>query len=241
LALFLLSPGKRSAKTTNKSVLEILLASHSPRRRELIQLLGCPVSFIVAHVDESSVTNEDPKENVTETARLKAAFIANRMTVDPGSRSPLIVAADTTVSLDGRMLGKPTDETEAWSMLQALRGRTHEVHTGITLLDLATGREVSSAHTAVVKMRAYSDEEIAAYVATGDPMDKAGAYAIQHPSFQPVEELDGCFTGVMGLSVCHLLMTLKVLDKDAAVDMAALFASHQGFRCHLYEELATTR
>lgn len=148
------------------------------------------------------------------------------------------MAADTIVVLDGQALGKPADEAEAWSMLRALRGRTHEVHTGLVLLDLTEGREICESRFSVVTMRDYSDQEIEAYIATGDPMDKAGAYAIQHHWFRPVNQLEGCFTGVMGLSVCHLLQALNGLGLETAADMTALAAAHQGFACPLYDALS---
>ena len=218
-------------------VLKLILASQSPRRRELIRLLGCPYQVATADVDETRVQHADPAVQAAQTARLKALTL-NRQFDDSGSREPkVIVAADTIVALDERALGKPADEAEAQSMLRDLRGRTHEVHTGLALLDLTEGREVCDWHCAVVTMRDYSDQEIEAYIATGDPMDKAGAYAIQHPWFRPVSRLKGCFTGVMGLSVCHLLQALNALGLETAADMKALVAAHQGFACSLYDEL----
>ncbi|MCP4423571.1 MAG: septum formation protein Maf [Chloroflexi bacterium] len=211
--------------------MELLLASQSPRRRELIKLLGYPFQAISADVDESLATNPDPALNVVETAQLKAAAIAERMRGQPEYEEAVIVAADTTVALDGRMLGKPADAAEARQMLSALRNRSHEVHTGAMLLELATGRAVSGTHTAIVTMRDYSDAEIETYVATGDPLDKAGAYAIQHPAFRPAAHLDGCFTGVMGLSVCHLLQLFHQLDAPMKADLTAVLRAHQQYPC----------
>lgn len=220
-------------------VIKLLLASQSPRRRELIRLLGCPFQCAAADVDERSVNHADPAIHAVQTARLKAVTLTRTVELSSKKEAPIIVAADTIVSLEGQILGKPADEAEAWSMLQTLRGRTHDVHTGFAILDLNTGREVCESHTAVVTMRHYSDEEIAAYVATGDPMDKAGAYAIQHRWFRPVRDLEGCFAGVMGLSVCHLLQTLNALQLATAADMTALLAVHQQYVCPLYEELSS--
>lgn len=217
---------------------ELILASQSPRRQALIQLVGYPYWSMVAGVDESSVTHPDPAVNVVETAQLKARTIAGRAGNDKtaGNRT-LIVAADTTVALDGTMLGKPADPAEARQMLQALRDRTHEVHTGLVVVDLAGKRDVSGVHTAVVTMRDYSEREVEAYVASGDPLDKAGAYAIQHPTFRPVARLDGCYLGVMGLSVCHLLQCLIELDVPVAADLAALEQAHQGYPCPICEDV----
>jgi MAF protein len=114
----------------------------------------------------------------------------------------LILTADTTVEIDGEIVGKPADDDEAWAILRRLRGRTHHVHTGISVRDGATGHVETTLTTTGVVMRDYADEDIAAYIASGDPFDKAGAYAIQHPVFRPVERLEGCHTNVMGLPLC---------------------------------------
>jgi predicted house-cleaning NTP pyrophosphatase (Maf/HAM1 superfamily) len=113
-------------------------------------------------------------------------------------------------------------------MLRALRGRPHQVHTGVCVIDPGDGREVSSVHTAAVTMRAYSDAEIDAYIAGGDPFDKAGAYAIQHPTFRPVAAIKGCYLGVMGLSLCDLIPLLRELGVPDRFDPAALVDAHQG-------------
>ena len=123
-------------------------------------------------------------------------------------------------------------------MLRALRNRPHEVHTGVVLTALPTGREVSGVNTAVVTMRNYSDAEIAAYIASGDPMDKAGAYAIQHPGFRPVARLEGCFTGVMGLSVCHLVQLFSELELMVKAEKTAVAAAHHHYPCPLFDEIA---
>lgn len=219
----------------------LILASQSPRRRELMGLLGLDYQAISADVDESQVTDPVPAVNVVETARLKALAIAERLQGRPGCENAVIVAADTTVALAGQMLGKPFDEAEARRMLTMLRNRSHEVHTGVTLLALRTGREVCGVNTAVVAMRAYTDAEIEAYIASGDPLDKAGAYAIQHPVFRPVARLDGCFTGVMGLSICHLLQLLPQLGVSAPADLTAVYHAHQQYPCSLYDEIVGKR
>ncbi len=188
-----------------------ILASLSPRRRELLQLCGYPFDVDIIPVDESSVTHPDPAQNCVQTAQLKARAVADSLENTDKSES-FIIAADTIVAINGRMLGKPGDTAQAFHMLRLLRDRIHQVHTGVSVIDLRSGREIHGNHTAEVKMRAYSDQEIADYIATGDPLDKAGAYAIQHPQFQPVVQLEGCFLGVMGLSICHLLQLLSQLN-----------------------------
>jgi septum formation protein len=210
----------------------LTLASQSPRRRQLIQLLGYPVEIYVADVDESSVTEPDPALNAVQTAVLKATYIASH---HPDKK--IIVAADTIVALEGRMLGKPHDAAEAQQMLLDLRGRQHHVHTGLVVLERRSGRMETGVTTAVVTMRPYSQTEIAAYVASGDPMDKAGAYAIQHPTFQPVATLSGCYLAVVGLSLCELSKALEGFGIPRPADLTAVSAAHAGFPCPILAEL----
>jgi len=217
------------------TMLHLILASQSPRRRELIRLLNYPFSSMAANADEESITHPNPAANVVHTAQLKAAIIAAQL--PPPQAPTMIVAADTCVTLDGQMLNKPADEADARRMLTALRGREHEVHTGVVLLDPASGQTVTAVHTAIVTMRAYSDVEISAYVATQDPLDKAGAYAIQHPVFAPVARLDGCYLGVVGLSVCQLLTLLAQFNVPLRADLDAATAAHKGFPCPLLADL----
>lgn len=216
--------------------IEYLLASQSPRRRELVKLLGYPVRQIAADVDEDSVTVPDPAVNVMDTAVLKAHTIAQTFVPLPDTRT-ILIAADTTVAVDGEMLNKPADAGEARRMLVQLRGRAHDVHTGYVVRDLRSGAEVVGVHTAVVTMRPYADAEIDGYVATGDPLDKAGAYAIQHPVFRPVQVLQGCFLGVMGLPLCDLVGALRQLGVGTAVDLTALHRAHQQFSCPVFDHL----
>lgn len=193
----------------------IILASASPRRQALIQLLQRPVRVQIADVDEESITHPDPAVNVVETARLKAEAVAATTT-----ENALIIAADTTVALEGQMLNKPDTLARAHAMLRRLRGRSHQVYTGIALLQTENGRSVTTVSKTDVTMRSYSEEEIATYVATGDPLDKAGAYAIQHSGFRPVAALDGCFTGVVGLSLCRLMNALHEIGLTVSLPVA---------------------
>lgn len=224
--------------------LEFILASQSPRRRELIQLLGFPFRVMVADVDEDSITDPDPAVNVVETARLKSTHIAKQL--DGSSLAPqtIILAADTTVAFGGEMLNKPANDAEARTMLQRLGNRQHEVHTGFVLLDPANGRHYQGVSTAVVTMRAYTDAEIEAYIATGDPLDKAGAYAIQHPVFQPVAQLDGCYCNVMGLPVCDLILALEQFLNFDAIEqkqwaLTAVHHAHLHYPCPTLNYLQT--
>ncbi|MGB3714943.1 MAG: Maf family protein [Candidatus Promineifilaceae bacterium] len=210
----------------------LVLASSSPRRQELIPLLRLPWIIQVADVDEDSVTHADPATNVVETAKLKAASVAGF-----APRNALIIGADTTVALDGKMLNKPADEKEAREMLGSLRGRAHQVHTGITVIDAESGRSVVDVCSVVVPMRNYSIAEIDAYIATGDPLDKAGAYAIQHPEFQPVERLEGCYATVVGLPLCHLVRALRNLGTDVSADVPSSCQEHHNYDCPIFDQI----
>ena len=189
-------------------MVHLILASQSPRRRELLSLCGYPFQVLAAAVDETSVDIPDPSTNTIRTARLKAEVIANRLPRSGGQRV-IIIAADTIVALENQMLGKPADSAEARRMLRALRGREHKVYTGMVLLDLGTEAEVTAVHAASVQMRPYTNQEIERYVASGDPLDKAGAYAIQHPQFKPVAALDGCLFRRYGIQRVPISITIK--------------------------------
>jgi MAF protein len=196
----------------------------------LIALLGHPFEVVVAGVDEDLVTDVDAGVNARETARLKARAVAERVDGD-GSVWRVVVAADTVVVANSRILGKPSSPHEAITMLKLLRGTSHQVHTGLTLIDMRQQREWAGVQTSIVTMRHYTDAEIDAYVASGDPLDKAGAYGIQHPTFQPVAQLDGCYTGVMGLSVCHLTQALREWDLPVWAQQTAVAQAHRHYPC----------
>jgi MAF protein len=190
----------------------LILASNSPRRRQLLVLGGWSFKVLVADVDESQLPDEMPGDYVQRLASMKA-----RKSAESVGTNSVIVAADTAVVDDDDILGKPVNEAGAVRMLKRLRGHTHQVYTGLALLRTGDGHSLRQAQDSAltdltvtdVPMREYSDEEIDAYVKTGDPLDKAGAYAIQHPRFQPVENLEGCFASVMGLPLCRLTYLLE--------------------------------
>ncbi len=182
----------------------VVLASASPRRHELFALLDIPFTVCTAGIDETPQPAETPAQTAARLARSKAAAVA-------AHTAGVIIAADTVVVLDDEILGKPADRTEAVSTLRRLRDRAHQVMTGFSALKTDSGEVRSEVVCTDVWMRAYTDEEIETYVATGDPMDKAGAYAIQHPTFAPVTRLDGCPANVMGLPVCWVAEALLSL------------------------------
>jgi MAF protein len=149
-------------------------------------------------VDESQLYGEPPTELVLRVSQTKA------LSVSEARPDELIVAADTVVVLRNEVLGKPKDPDEASFMLHRLRGRPHLVYSGVTVWHPASRKMVCQLGESSVWMRDYDDGEIDTYVESGDPMDKAGAYAIQHPGFDPVSRVEGCWLNVMGLPLCHL-------------------------------------
>lgn len=175
----------------------IILASKSPRRRQLLSMMGLDFTVQTADIDETMDSSQTPAHEVAAIAQRKAAKIAQ--TAQPDD---VVIAADTIVVIDGKILGKPETTEDAARMLRLLSGRTHTVYTGVTVTrgDLHQTETVA----AEVTFRALSDAEIAAYIETGEPMDKAGAYGIQGYGAMLVSHLDGDFFCVMGLPVCTL-------------------------------------
>lgn len=212
--------------------MKYILASSSPRRRELIQLLGLHWKIMVAEVDESSVHHPDPAQDVAQTAQLKAEAV-----IDLSPPEAVVVAADTTVDLDGQRLNKPIDLDHARQMLRALRGRIHQVHTGIVVANKVNGKTVVDVATIDVPFRHYTDAELEAYLASKDPLDKAGSYNIQHPGFHPVERFAGCYAGVMGLPLCHLTRALTQVGLPIESDIAALCQSKLEYNCPVYPDI----
>jgi septum formation protein len=213
----------------------LILASASPRRRELLTQAGVRFQVHPAHIPEDPLPGEEPIAYVTRLAREKAEAVYRALTAgsrtresgqdgeaerigdaggtgEKGSRGLAVLGADTTVTLDGQILGKPADAADAARMLRMLSGRSHRVITGVALRT-AAGTEVAAEVTAV-RFLSLSDEEIAAYVATGEPMDKAGAYAVQGRAARWIPRVEGCYFNVMGLPlalVCALLEGRGVL------------------------------
>ncbi len=229
----------------------ILLASQSPRRRELIGLLGLPVQAVSAEVDETPRPGEAPADYVRRLAAAKARAVdptpppvllpsltkggEGEVAAGDGGGERFVprwvVAADTAVVDGDDILGKPADEAEAEAMLRRLRGRAHAVLTGVAVLDAHTKRLESAVVRTMVHMRAFSNAEIAAYIASGDPMDKAGAYAIQNRAFAPVERIVGCYANVMGLPLCALGCLLRRLGASPAPDLARRCTAALGYNC----------
>lgn len=188
--------------TTNSNP-TLYLASTSPRRREILQALGIEFKQAIVAVDESVVAGESPQQMVQRLAAAKAAACSD---------GQLVLGADTVVVLDGRILGKPTDANDAVEMLLALSGRTHKVYTGVALKSPIETRSVVSATD--VRFREIGRDEACLYWQSGEPCDKAGAYAIQGLGGQFVESIDGSYSGVVGLPVFETVELLRTAGID---------------------------
>jgi MAF protein len=193
-------------------------------------LFNTPFKVIPADINEDRIVDEHPREYVRRLACEKAVAVSAKY---PG----LVIAADTIVADGEDLLGKPGNQAEARNMLIQLRGRVHQVYTGIALLDSESGQSYSEVCCTNVPMRMYSDEEIETYIATGDPMDKAGAYAIQHAGFHPVENLRGCYASVMGLPLCHLGVGLQQLGYEIPQDLPQKCQQFIQYDCPVFEKI----
>ena len=185
--------------------MEIILASQSPRRKELMGKLNIPFTIRVADIDETMDAQKPPQEEVARVSRLKALAI-------PREQDDVVIAADTIVVCAGRVLGKPHSPQEAVETLKLLSGRDHQVMTGVTVVRgnvVETFTEVTDLH-----FRELTEKEIRAYVATGEPMDKAGSYGIQGGAALFCSHMVGDYYNVMGLPVCRLGETLRRMAPD---------------------------
>ncbi len=192
-----------AANTMNKP---IILASASPRRRELLRQVGLSFKTAPAHVDESALAGEKPEAYAVRVALDKARAAAKKFS------SGIIIAADTVVAIDGVILGKPVDAADAERMLNMLSGKMHRVITGLAVIDIGTGKMLTRMARTKVWFRNLSREEIAVYVMTGEPLDKAGAYGIQGKGALLVEGIEGCYFNVVGLPLVLLSEMLKEFE-----------------------------
>lgn len=220
-------------------MVQLILASGSPRRRELLALLGLPFEVRAAEVGEDPCPGETPAALVARLAHAKAEAVWGMACqgAQPGTR-PIVIGCDTVVVLDGEVLGKPRDRAEAATVLRRLRGHVHAVYSAVVFLDsAATHRPTTEIASTAVRMRCYSEAEVAAYVASGDPLDKAGAYAIQHVEFRPVAEWMGCYANVMGLPLCHLVGCLRAWSVVPTNHVPTACQAYTGRLCAVYRDI----
>ncbi|MCS6836334.1 MAG: Maf family protein [Anaerolineae bacterium] len=192
---------------------DLILASGSPRRRALLAQLGLPFRVLSPDIDETPLADEAHIAYGLRLAQAKAQAVAERLRADQvvlAADTVVILAADTLgIDEQGEILGKPQDADEARAMLRRLRARTHLVCTAFCLLALPSGQQHCQAVQTLVTMRDYSDAEIDAYVASGDPFDKAGGYAIQHEGFAPVAHIQGSYDNVVGFPLAEIAAALR--------------------------------
>jgi len=226
----------------------IILASTSPRRHELLEILGMPFTVIPPDsgtegegVDETPLPGEAPTALVQRLSRLKAQTVVNHLALlspsdDNGGLNDItiVIAADTIVVFEDKILGKPNDPAEATQMLRLLRRYPHDVYSSFTVAYLPPGQQewhyITRLHQSKVWIRPYSDKEIEAYVASGSPLDKAGAYGIQDQPFGPVGRLEGCFANVMGLPLGELAAILREIGLSLP-EISQVCTQHTGAVC----------
>jgi septum formation protein len=188
---------------------KLILASQSPRRAQLLKLVGFEFDIIPSSIDEDDIMEIDPPSHV------RALSLAKAMNVGSNVEKGIIIGSDTVVVLDEEILGKPKDKAEAKKMLHRLAGRTHQVYTGFTLLEKPTNRRMSDYDMTKVHFRELADWEIDRYVATQNPMDKAGAYGIQDQSAVFADRIEGCFYNVVGFPLSKFYTAMiQFLTKD---------------------------
>jgi MAF protein len=208
------------------------LASASPRRRDLLRLGGWEFSLQPAEVDETPGAGEAPENLARRLAQAKASAC-------PAPRGSLTLGADTIVVLDGEILGKPRDRDDARRMLYALRGRPHRVLTGLAVADDRCRVRASDVCATDVPMRCYTEAQVEAYLESGSPMDKAGAYGIQDDGFDPVDvpQMRGCYANVMGLPLCHAARALTALGVPPSEDVPQACRRHTGYACTVFPQI----
>lgn len=209
---------------------KMILASGSPRRNELLRLFAIPFSKRPADIDEGKFESESPRQYVERMAFEKG------QTLEVLS-DELVLSADTIVDLEGLVLGKPVDQEDARRILKLMRGKTHCVHTALSLHNGEDDTISSEVCLTEVGMRCYSDEEIEAHLARDDYRDKAGAYAIQDNQFHPVEKIEGCYANVMGLPLCHVYRLLRQAGVSMDVEIADLCQRYNDINCEVYPSI----
>jgi len=217
-----------------EAIPHIILASGSPRRRELLALTRWAADVMPAMADECPLPGEQAAALAQRLSRLKAQSVAGQ-----SPAGSLVLAADTVVVLEDALLGKPADAGEAREMLTRLRGRAHEVITGLALVVAGDSWEAHDACRTSVAMRDYTDREVDAYVHSGAALDKAGAYGIQDRGFEPVDMkcMSGCYANVMGLPLCHVARLMRLRGIEAVHDIPAACQAHTHYTCRLHPQI----
>ena len=209
---------------------KLILASTSPRRNELLRLLAIPFEKRPSNTDETHSDDVDAVAYVRQMAREKGLAVLH-------ADGEWILSADTIVALDGQVVGKPADEDEAYEILRALRARGHKVYTALCLRTENGGVTMESLCTTDVFMRDYTEDELAAYIASADYKDKAGGYAIQHKQFHPCTGVEGCYANVMGLPLCHLAVLLESAGCKLDVDVPQSCQRYNHITCEVYPQI----
>ena len=192
-----------------KQTKKLILASASPRRKELLENLGYVFQTIPADIDETISDTKSPEDIVKELALQKATYVANSV-----NYPAIIIGSDTIVVVDNTILGKPENNEDAYNMLKMLSGRAHQVISGIAIIDNKSNKNIVDSVSSDVYFRTLSIEEITSYVKTGEPMDKAGAYAIQGLASTFIEKINGCYNNIVGLPIFKVTQALKEFDLD---------------------------
>lgn len=212
---------------------EVILASKSPRRQELLRNLIDQFFVINSEVDETIASGEKPAEFVERLAKEKA-IMAGEKVAGSSLNDLFVIGADTIVVDNDEILGKPIDEDDARRILEQLKGKNHFVLSGVALYNPFSKEIESRVISTEVMMRDYRASEIQAYIDNGDPFDKAGAYAIQNQSFNPVPQMTDCYANVMGLPLCDLYLLMKSMDLEANHQVAENCQVSIQYQCPVY-------
>jgi MAF protein len=212
---------------------EYILASKSPRRKALLRNLIDTFLIINPEIQEERQGGETPRSYVKRISELKSEAVGKTIETLPAS-DWVVIAADTIVVDGDRILGKPEDQSQAIQILSELRGKTHTVYSGLAVYDISLDEIQSRQVSSQVDMREYTDEELKAYVASGDPMDKAGAYAIQNQQFDPAPDFNDCYANVMGLPLCDLAVLLYEMKCPIQPDVAERCQESIQYQCPIY-------
>lgn len=213
---------------------KLVLASNSPRRKELLALFGLPFSTSPSNINEKKLDLETPEQYVIRMAYEKGR--CKQLAPDE-----FVLSADTIVELNGETIGKPKDEDDAKNILKKIRGKTHFVHTALSLRNGETDEIIRGiCHTKVI-IRNYSDEEIQSYLNQNNALDKAGAYAIQDAAFHPVERIEGCYSNVMGLPLCSLFRLFQQAGFRLDIKIAECCQEYNDITCEVYPQILMSK